>query len=208
MLDAHREQAVGMQLEGIAVTIQCADNDVFRPHHEFVEAWHGQAALAVLPRAALEHADFRVDEDQRLLAVLGDVHHDYASVHVDLRCRQPYAGCGVHGLEHVVDQLLYRRIDLIDRLGDGAQPGVGEFEDVEDGHECERVPVSCDACACLNRDAPHAVVFTPIVYPNDAAASVTPQAGLYAICPALTTLSPSRIPLEGKAMFARTRTIK
>ncbi len=173
----------GCSSKGLPSRSSARHDDVLRTRDELVETGHRQAAFAVLARAAFEHADLRVDQHQRLLAVLGDVHHDHAPVHVDLGRREPDAGRRVHGLEHVVDQLLHRRVDLFDRLGDGAQPRVGEFEDVQDGHDCERVPVSCAVRARLRRHAPHAAVNASIVYPNDVAASVTPR------CRAIRNLS-------------------
>ena len=62
------------------------------------------------------------------LRALADVDHQQALVHVDLRGRQADAGRGVHGLEHVVDQLAQRCVDLLDGLGAGAQSRIGKFE--------------------------------------------------------------------------------
>ena len=54
---------------------------------------------------------------------------------VDLRRRQPDAGRGIHGLEHVVDPLQQRGIEGRHRQCAVAQPRVWEFKDLEQGHQ-------------------------------------------------------------------------
>ncbi len=40
----------------------------------------------------------------------------------------------VHGLQHVVDHAVERVVDALDRLGDEAQLGIGQRDDVAEGH--------------------------------------------------------------------------
>jgi hypothetical protein len=49
-------------------------------------------------------------------------------MHIDLRGGQADTGRLIHGLQHVGDPLLECRIEHLDRLGAGAQPGIREFE--------------------------------------------------------------------------------
>jgi hypothetical protein len=65
--------------------------------------------------------DLRVDQHQRLVALLGGVDHDHALVHVDLGGGQADAVGVVHGLQHVGDQGADARIDALHRLGHGVQ---------------------------------------------------------------------------------------
>jgi len=55
-------------------------------------------------------------------------------VDIDLGRGQADAGRVVHGLEHVDDQAPQGVVDLPDRLGDGPQARIGEFQDGELGH--------------------------------------------------------------------------
>ena len=69
--------------------------------------------------------------------MLGHVDHHEALVDVHLACGQANARRRVHGLEHVIEQLLECGLGHargIDRHGNGAQAGIGKFEDGEQGH--------------------------------------------------------------------------
>ncbi|MOA10989.1 hypothetical protein D3C78_1309030 [compost metagenome] len=134
MLDAHRQQALGDQLEGLAVAVQRLDPDLLRAVDVLVEAGHRQAAFLVLVHLLGERFELGVDEHPRLALVLGQVHHHQTLVHVDLGRGQADAGRRVHGLEHVVDQLAQGVVHRGHRLGEGAQAGIGEFENVQDRH--------------------------------------------------------------------------
>ena len=73
----------------------------------------------------------------RALVVARDLDHGEAQALVDLGRREPDALVLVHGLAHVVDELLEQRV-LERGLGDGlrgrAQDGVGDASDFQDGH--------------------------------------------------------------------------
>ena len=49
-------------------------------------------------------------------------------MHVHLGGRQADARGGVHGLEHIGDQLLERGIEAAYRLGAGPQPRIGKLQ--------------------------------------------------------------------------------
>jgi len=136
VLDAHGEQAFGDQLVVAAVAFLRLDPYLLRAVDILVEAGHRQAAFLVLVHLLGQRFELGVDEHPWLGLVLGQVHHHHALVHVDLGRGQADAGGGIHGLEHVVDQLGKRRVEHGHRLGDGAQARIGEFEDVENGHGC------------------------------------------------------------------------
>src|SRR5471030_1564545 len=53
---------------------------------------------------------------------------------IDLRGGQSDAWGGVHGLQHIGDQLLERGIELLHRESLGAQPGIWEFQYGQQGH--------------------------------------------------------------------------
>ena len=65
---------------------------------------------------------------------LGDVDHDHALVHVDLRRGQADAVGGVHRLEHVVDQFGGCARRPPHRLGHRVQARIGVAEDVQSSH--------------------------------------------------------------------------
>jgi len=98
-----------------------------------VDAGHGEAPFFHL-LDAFAREDFGIDQNERLIARLADVDDDHALVHVDLRRSQADARRGVHGFEHVVDQLTQRVIDGFDRLRLGTKPRIGKFEDGELSH--------------------------------------------------------------------------
>src|SRR5690606_38450788 len=135
VLDAHRQQAFGDQLVGLAVAVQRADPNLLRAIDVLVEAGYRQTAFLVLVHLVGQGFELGVDEDPRLGLVLGQVHHHHALVNVHLGSREADAGSGIYGLEHVVDQLTNAVIDHLHRRGDGAQPRIGVFEDVENGHK-------------------------------------------------------------------------
>ena len=128
VLDAHGQQAIGIDGEGLAVEIQRRDGDGVGPLHLVVDAGDGQTAFLVgLQRVALSD-DFGVDEHPQLVLLFGHVDDDDTFVHVDLRGRQPDAGRLVHRLGHVghepADSVVHNR----DPLGDPMQPGVRILE--------------------------------------------------------------------------------
>ncbi|OMP13744.1 class I and II aminotransferase [Corchorus olitorius] len=92
VLDAHRQQAVAFQLEGLAVAIQGLDPDPLGTADLFVEAGNRQAAFLVLAQFLGERLGLGIDEDQRLALVFADVDHHQAAMHVDLGGGQTDAG--------------------------------------------------------------------------------------------------------------------
>ena len=134
VLNAHRQQAFGNQLEGLAVTVEGLDFDFLRAIDVFVEARHRQAAFLILLNFVGQGLELGVDKHQRFILVFGQVHHHQALVYIHLGGRQADAGGVVHGCKHIVDQLAQLVVDLLHRFGDGTQARIGKFEDVQDRH--------------------------------------------------------------------------
>ncbi len=129
MLDAVGQQAVGLQLVGLAVAIQRLEVHAQGAGDLGIVLGDRQAPL--LHRLALlaDRGDLGVDQHQGAGAVVADVHDDHPTVHVDLGRRQADAAGVVHGLQHVVDQPADLVIDLRHGRRPGAQALVGILED-------------------------------------------------------------------------------
>jgi hypothetical protein len=133
VLHADRQQAVDVLLEWVAVAAQGPHANARRARNLVVVAGHGEAAFLRRFRAFL-HEDLRVDEDPRFGATLGHVRDQQALVDIDLGGGEPDALGGIHGLEHVVDQVTQWRVDRGHRRGLGAQAGVWILQDCEARH--------------------------------------------------------------------------
>jgi hypothetical protein len=85
-------------------------------------------------RLAFAPEDFRIEEDPGLALVLGHVNDDEPVMPVHLGSGQADSGGGIHGLEHVGDLALQRRIEHGHRRCLGAQPWIGILKNCELGH--------------------------------------------------------------------------
>ena len=128
VLDAHGQQAIGLQREGLAIQTQRRDGDGVGALDLVVDAGDGQAPFLVALQRVAGPGDLGVDEDLQLVMGLGDIDDHHALVHVDLRGRQPDAGRRVHGLGHVGHQLADSIVHNRDPLGNRMQPGVRILE--------------------------------------------------------------------------------
>jgi len=135
MLDAHGQQAVGLDLERLAVDVEGADLDPGRALDAVIDAGHRQAAFVVDLLFFAGPGDFRVDENHQLFLGFGHVDGDHALVHVHLGRGQADARRVVHGIRHVGHQLAQALgTEFGNRLGNLVQARVGIAEDVEKGH--------------------------------------------------------------------------
>ena len=137
MLDAGGQQAVGPQHEAAALAVQGLHLDAVGAGDVGEHAGNRQAAFLVGPQLHRALADDRVDQHQRLLALLGDVHYRQPVHQVHLRRSQADAGGLVHGLEHVIEQALERGLGDprgIHGVGDHAQARIRVFNDWKKGH--------------------------------------------------------------------------
>src|SRR5262249_20189832 len=133
VLDAHGEQAFGIELERNAFTIECAHAHALRTYDAFVEAGHRKAPLLESLRP-VPNDDLRIDESKGTIALLRDVRHEDAPVNVDLRRSQTDPGCGIHGFEQVVHELPDFVIHPLHRMCSSSQSGIGVFEYVKYCH--------------------------------------------------------------------------
>ena len=117
VLHTDREQAVGLELEGLAVDVQRLAADAGGALDFIVDARHRQAAFFVDLVVVAAPGDLGIDQRQQLVAVFGHVDHDQALMHVHLRGGQTHAGRVVHGLGHVAGQLADALVDLGHGLG-------------------------------------------------------------------------------------------
>jgi hypothetical protein len=124
VLDARGEQALGLDLDRLAVAVQALYTDVRGALDRFVDPRHRQAALVhlLMPGCVGDH---RVDQADRGCTVFADIHYDQTLADIDLDRRESDAGGVVHGLEHVVDEPAQRVVDMLDRLRAAAQTGSG-----------------------------------------------------------------------------------
>ena len=133
VLQAYRRQTLQLTLEWLAVRILGAHLHARRALDLLEYVGHRQAAFFRHLDAVACH-NLGVDVDLRLVLLAADIHHEQPPMDIDLRGRQSDPRGGIHGLQHVGDQLLERGIELLHRVGTGAQPGIGEFQYGQQGH--------------------------------------------------------------------------
>ena len=117
VLDDPGQHAFDLERAGLEVAVEVRDVDLRRAPHVLADVGDGEAAFFKSGLFVPLFDDLGVDEDHRLrgqdLTVLGqffgqwfEVDEEQPFVAPYLRRRQADAGGVVHGLEHVVDQLL------------------------------------------------------------------------------------------------------
>src|SRR6185437_4182556 len=111
VLQTPREQVVGVHLERFPVAILRPDDHAHRALDVSVNVGNRQAAFFAF-LLAFGVDDLGIDHDERILV---DVDHGQAFGASHLRRRETDALGGVHRLEHVVDQALELRCDLLHR---------------------------------------------------------------------------------------------
>ena len=133
MLDADCQQAIGFQLQRLAITPQGAHADLLSAGHRLIKSRHRQTAfLAFLQPIAGD--DFRVDQKQGLVTIIGDVRHQHAQMDIHLRGGKANALGGVHGFQHVVQHAAQGIVHCPHWSSPAAQAGIGKMQDVEYGH--------------------------------------------------------------------------
>jgi hypothetical protein len=136
VLQAGREQAVGLDLPRLALAIEEADANPGGPLHLGIVVWDRQASLLVDGALVRGAEDFRVEEDLRGpgLALLGEVDDHQPDRLADLDRRQAYARRVVHRLQHVVDEPAQAVVEALDGFGDLAKHWIGQDYEGSDGH--------------------------------------------------------------------------
>ena len=116
VLDDARGKIVRRDVDLAAGAIHRVDPDRARARHAAADVRDAQAALPVFHDLRADRRDDRIDEHhrlvigrQRVVVVRRDGGDEDAQALVNLRRRQPDAVVLVHGVDHVVDQLLHRR---------------------------------------------------------------------------------------------------
>src|SRR5262245_38171110 len=133
VLDADREQPLGLERERLAVLIVGAHLDALGALHQLVDAGHGKATFLDVRLSGRFH-DLGVHQHDQRVVPVGDVDHDDLLVHVDLGGREADARRRVHGFGHVGDELLQALVEHGDRRSDLVEAGVGVAEDVQNRH--------------------------------------------------------------------------
>ena len=117
VLERARQQALAFHGAFLAFEVETSDDGKIRPGDGGVEPRHAQAAFFLeLHPLALD--ELRVDErdEPARIPAQGEIDDEDAQRHADLRRRQTDAGCRVHRLDHVLDQVTQVGRDLIDAL--------------------------------------------------------------------------------------------
>ena len=105
MLQADREQAVGMQFERLALPVKRAQGDLLCACHFLVNAGYRQTAfLAGFFTFPVE--DFRVDEYLQGILFFGKIDDQQPDMLIHLGGGQADSRGGIHGFGHVIDKLL------------------------------------------------------------------------------------------------------
>src|SRR6185312_15081805 len=139
VLQADREHSLEVALEPLAMAILGTDAHLRGALDLVEDAGDRQAPLLAL-RRALAAQDLGIHEHERLVVLLGDIDDEQPAADIDLRRREPDAGCGIHGLEHVVDQAPERLVECGDGEGALAQARVGVFEYRKKSHRVTTLP--------------------------------------------------------------------
>jgi hypothetical protein len=132
MLDAYRQQAVGVQIEGLAVAIERTHGDALGALDPVENARHRQAAFLAFLAARLGD-DFRIDEDAQRIVGFGNVDDDDALRTLTWVAASPIPG-SVHGLA-MSSPVADARINRNNRLGDGVQASIGIMQNIGSGHK-------------------------------------------------------------------------
>ena len=133
MLDAHRKQAIGLELDRLAFDILGGQSDALGALDVGKDPRHRQAAL-LAGLGAFFFEDARIDDDHRRVLFLGNIQHQHLHVAIDLGRGEADARGVIHRLEHVFGEFFQGAVERGHRLRPGAQARIGEFEDVEQTH--------------------------------------------------------------------------
>src|SRR5271154_977514 len=143
-----RKQSFAAHFEFFARSVMRAYGHVLRPSNVRAKPRHGEASFffALLPFGV---NDFRIRADEFGLRILAVAHVDYgdAQAQADLRGSQAHTVRRIHGLEHVVDELLKIGVELLDALGRRFKHRVPVFNDWMNHLRC-----ICPSCLLLTGD--------------------------------------------------------
>src|SRR5437588_928238 len=143
-------QPLAPHLALLAVAVEVADLHALRPRHGLGEVGDRQTAF-VLGDLPDPLDDLGVDEDVQLLGTLadGEVDDHEPPGDADLVRREADAGGGIHGDDHVVDQLLQRIVEVGHGRGEAPQDVVAEFSNWKNCHSLPLIFRSYARHPCL-----------------------------------------------------------
>ena len=127
MLQTIGQQAIRLNLLGLAIVIQKPRFDPGRAFNIVILIGHGQAAF-IEDFFFIRYPDqFRIDVMAHLgrLPIMGQVHDDNTLIHANLGCRQTNAFGGIHGLHHVIHEFAQVIIHRLNRGGFDFQARIG-----------------------------------------------------------------------------------
>src|SRR5271156_284995 len=122
------EEAFAAAFKGSARRILRADGDVLRALHVAAKSREREAAF-LFALLAFGINNFGIGEDHFCLGnfSVGDVNNREAQADANLRRGEPYTRGGVHGFEHVRDELLQVVVEFFHPLAGGFEDGVAVF---------------------------------------------------------------------------------
>ena len=128
VLHAHRQCALAIELERLAVRVHRAHPHAGRPAHHVVDAGHRKTALLAQRRLFRGPQQLGVHEHVQRVLVLGHVNHDDPFMYVDLGRCQTHARGRIHRFGHVGNQLAQPLIERGHRPRDPLQARVRVFD--------------------------------------------------------------------------------
>ena len=135
MLNAHGQQAIGLDFARLAVFIQRPHLHLCGAFHAVIDAGNGQAAFLALDALLAGPQQLGVDERDGLVAFFGHVNDDDALMHINLRGGQADALGLVHGFEHVGHQGADAAIHRLHGLRHFLQARIGKVKNGKKRHE-------------------------------------------------------------------------
>jgi hypothetical protein len=156
-----RRKVLQPQLDRLPVAVERIHADVGVARHHAADVGDAEAAFPSLRLRVGDRNDLGIDDDHRLAVRPGLVveqRHEQTQSFVDLRARQADTVIFVHGVDHVVDQLLDERIAqirLLQRPGPLAEHGMSHARDFQDGHDYS-VTEALARLSCRSRRMPRA----------------------------------------------------
>src|SRR5581483_3025070 len=133
VLDTHRQQTVGFEIEQIAFLVEGTDLHPFGALYPLVDAGYRQATLFVL-RLPTQFHDLRVDKHPQVVVGFRKVYDDHLRKYVDLWSSETNSGGGIHGVRHVPNESADVVVNAFDRSGSAVEAFVRIVKDRQQCH--------------------------------------------------------------------------
>ncbi len=133
MLEASRQNVVRLDLLRAAIAIEVTGAHAGRPLDILENVWDRQAALLTGRKLRRSPENFWISETKRLwrggfIDAFGHVENNHPLLHGDLNRREPDAGRGIHGFEHIVHERADAFVDFGHRRAHKAQTRIGKSD--------------------------------------------------------------------------------